>query len=251
MNFENKVVLITGAGAGIGQAAAIRFSELGACVAVNSLSEKNALSTVEKLSHPDKGLAVPGDVSDEMAARQIIDATVKKFGKVDILVNNAGIVLPGTIATTSLEDWDRTMKVNVRSVFLMSSLVIPVMKAQGGGVIVNTSSSVAYKGVRDRAAYTASKGAVLSLTRAMAMDLMADHIRVNCVSPGTTDTPSLAARLNAFADPEQARKDFVARQPMGRLGTSEEIAEAILFACSDSAAFMNGTNLSIDGAMTC
>lgn len=249
MDFSGKVVLVTGAGAGIGRAAAILFSQCGARVAVNCLNEERGRSAVAALA--GEGLFAQGDVSDPEAAQRIVRQTEEAFGRIDVLVNNAGIVLPGTIANTTLADWDRTMMVNVRSVYLMSNLVIPVMQKNGGGAIVNVASSVAHKGVKDRCAYTASKGAILSLTRAMAVDLMADHIRVNCVSPGTTETPSLTDRLNAFADPAQARRDFVARQPMGRLGTPEEIAQAILFAASEEAGFMNGANLSIDGAMTC
>lgn len=251
MDFKDKVVLITGAGAGIGRAAAIKFESLGAKVGVNCQTESKGLEVVSAFLNPKNGLFLQGDVSKEEDCTRIINALIEKFGKIDILVNNAGIVRAGTISDATIEDWDRTMDVNVRGVFLMSQGVIPYMKKNGGGVIVNVSSSVAHKGVKNRAAYTASKGAILSLTRAMAMDLLEDHIRVNTVSPGTTDTPSLSERLAVYSDPEKARADFVARQPMGRLGTSEEVAEAILFAASDEAGFMDGANISIDGAMTC
>ena len=133
----------------------------------------------------------------------------------------------------------------------MSREAVSQMKEQGAGVIVNTSSSVALKGVKDRAAYSASKGGVLSLTRAMAADYMDWGIRVNCICPGTTMTPSLEKRLAAFEDPEKARQEFIARQPMKILGKPEEIAYAIMFASCDEAKFMNGSALSIDGGMTC
>ena len=142
------------------------------------------------------------------------------------------------------------MAVNVRSVYLMSRLVLPHMRERGG-VIVNVASSVAHRGVVDRAAYTASKGAILALTRAMAADLMRSGIRVNSVSPGTTDTPSLAERLQAFDDPEDARRRFIGRQPMGRLGTAEEVAAAIVFLAARDAAFITGADLAVDGGMTC
>lgn len=251
MNFKDKVVLITGAGAGIGRAAAIAFSAKGASVAVNCLTASKGDATVRELLHPERGLFVGGDVSIEADAERIAAETAARFGKIDILVNNAGIVIPGTILSTTVEEWDKTMAVNVRGVFLMSQKVIPYMKRSKGGTIIHVASSVAHKGVKDRAAYTASKGAVLSLTRAMAIDLLEDNIRVNCVSPGTTDTPSLTERLSHFDDPEAARKAFEARQPMGRLGTADEIAAAILFAACEEASFLNGANISIDGAMTC
>ncbi len=251
MDFTDKVVLITGAGAGIGRAAAIRFAQAGAKVVVNCLTPANAAQTLSMLPEAADGIAVCGDVSVKEEAERIVAEAVEEFGRVDILVNDAGIVLGGTAQETAEEDWDRTMQVNVKSVYLMSAAVIPVMKANGGGVIVNVASSVAHKGVANRLAYTASKGAVLAMTRAMAVDLMADHIRVNSVSPGTTESPSLDKRLASAPDPVQARKDFIARQPMGRLGKPEEIAQAILTAASDEAGFMDGADIRIDGAMTC
>ncbi len=148
----------------------------------------------------------------------MVEETVRAFGRLDILVNNAGIVLPGRVDTTSEEDWERTFAVNVKGVFLVSRQAITAMHQTGGGVIVHVSSVAAEKGIADRAAYSASKGALLALTRAMARDHLAENIRVNCVCPGTTYTPSLEKRLQAFADPEKARAEFIARQPMARFG---------------------------------
>lgn len=139
------------------------------------------------------------------------------------------------------------MKVNVKGVFLVSKYAILEMKKAGGGVIVNIASVAALKGIADRSGYSASKGAVLSLTRAMALDYIKDNIRVNCVCPGTTYTPALEERMQALPDPEAARAAFIARQPMGRLGKDEEIAQAVLFASCDEAAYMNGSIISIDG----
>lgn len=251
MRFEGKVVLITGAGVGIGRAAAIRFAREGAKVAVNSLTPANGLETLRLLKEAGgQGIYIQGDVSKEADARRMVEGTVKAFNHVDILVNNAGIVLPGRVDNTSEEDWDRSMAVNLKGVFLVSKYAIPEMRKARGGVIVNNASVVALKGVKDRGAYTASKGGVWALTKAMAADYLNENIRVNCVCPGTTDTPSLARRIQAFADPVKARADFIARQPMGRLGREEEIAAAILFAASDEAAFMNGATIAIDGGMT-
>jgi len=249
--FEGKVVLITGAGVGIGRAAAVRFAREGAKVAVNSVTPAHGEETLRLVRAAGaEGIYVRGDVSREEDARRLAAETVAAFGRIDVLVNNAGIVLPGRVDTTSEEDWDRTMAVNLKGPFLVSRQVIPLMRKAGGGVIVHTSSVVAVRGVKERAAYSASKGGLLALTKAMAADYLGDRIRVNCVCPGTTATPSLERRIQAFADPEKARADFIARQPMGRLGTDEEIAAAILFAASDEAGFMNGAAVAIDGGMT-
>ena len=251
MRFRGKVVLITGAGVGIGRAAAVRFGKEGAKVAINSLTPTNGQETLRLLQEArGQGIYIQGDVSLAADARRMVEETVKAFGRIDILVNNAGIVLPGRVDNISEEDWDRTIAVNLKGVYLVSKYTIPEMRKIGGGVIVLNASVVAIKGVKDRGAYTASKGGVLALTKAMAADYLSENIRVNCVCPGTTYTPSLERRIQAFADPEKARVDFIARQPMGRLGKDEEIAAAILFAASDEAAFMTGANIAIDGGMT-
>ncbi|MDR1730516.1 MAG: glucose 1-dehydrogenase [Synergistaceae bacterium] len=250
MNFRGKVVLITGAGAGIGKASAERFAEAGASVCVNSQSSsaEETAKIIEKRGYPS--LFVRADVSQEEDARRLVEETVKRFGGLDVLVNCAGIVIGGNVEQTSLSDWRRTMEVNATGTFLMSKFAVPMLRKRGGGVIVNVSSIVATKGLVNRAAYSASKGAVLSLTKAMAADYLADHIRVNSVCPGTVHTPSLDQRIASSPDPEKALQDFIARQPMKRLGKAEEIATAILFAASDEAAFMNGANIAIDGAMS-
>ena len=251
MRFHDKVVLITGAGVGIGRAAAIRFSTEGARVAVNSLTPANGMETLRLLKQArGDGIYIQGDVSKDAEARRMVEETVKRFGRIDILVNNAGIVLPGRVDNTSEDDWDRTLAVNLKGAFLVSRYVILEMRRGGGGVIVHNASVAAIKGVKDRAAYAASKGGLWALTKAMAADHLADNIRVNCVCPGTTDTPSLDRRIQAFADPVRAKADFIARQPMGRLGRDQEIAAAICFAASDEAAFMNGATITIDGGMT-
>lgn len=251
MRFKNKVVLITGAGVGIGRAAAIQFGKEGAKVAINSLTPANGLETLRLLREAGgEGIYIQGDVSQDADARRMVEETVRAFGRIDVLVNNAGIVIPGRVDNTSEADWDKTMAVNLKGVFLVSKYTIPVMRQHGGGVIVNNASVIALKGVKDRAPYAASKGGVAALTKSMAADYLEDNIRVNCICPGTTYTPSLERRIQAFPDPEKARADFIARQPMKRLGRDEEIAAAILFAASDEVAFMNGAIIPIDGGMT-
>ena len=244
---SSKTAIITGAGKGIGEALALKLGREGIAVTCNSATDSAAL-TAEKITKAGgKALFVPGDVSKKEDVSRIVSETVKAFGSIDILVNNAGIVLPGTIENTTEEDWDRSMAVNVTGLFLLSKFCLPYI-IERKGVIINNASSVALKGVKDRFVYTASKGAVLSLTRSMAADLIEKGVRVNCICPGTTFTPSLKGRLSKSGDYEQNKKDITARQPMGRLGTPEEIADGIFYLIN--ADFCTGTVLSVDGGMT-
>ncbi len=250
MRFTGKVVLITGAGAGIGRAAAELFAREGASVVVNSVSASGAETLALVKNAGGDGLFVQGDVANAADAKLMVDEAVRAFGKLDILANVAGIVIGGRVDTLSEEDFDRTMDVNVKGTFLTCKYAVPEMKKRGGGVIVNVSSVAAFKGFPERSVYAASKGAVVALSKAMAADYIKDNIRVNVVCPGTTDSPSMEARMRSAADYETAKAAFIARQPMGRLGTPEEIAHAILFACCDEAAFFNGGILTIDGGAT-
>ncbi|TXT44323.1 MAG: Short-chain dehydrogenase/reductase sdr [Spirochaetes bacterium] len=268
MDFKGKRVLITGAGAGIGRAAAVLFARAGARVAVNSLTRRSVEATLAlvraECARSDclegQSIFVQGDVSLAEDAQMLVKRAVDAFGGIDILVNCAGIVVGGRIEDVSEEDYQRVMDVNVKGTFLVSKYALPHLRASGaagptgaagaGSVIVNVASILAVKGVPDRGIYSASKGAVLSLTKAMAADHIREHIRVNAVCPGTTDTPSLEARLAAFPDPAAAKSAFTARQPMGRLGRAEEIAHAILFAACDEAGFMTGAVINIDGGMS-
>jgi len=247
VRLKGKVVIITGAGAGIGKATAFLLAKEGAKVCCNSISD--SAKKVAELINNDGGDAIfiKADVSVEEDAKKIVEYTLEKYGRLDILFNNAGIVIPGSVDTISTEDWDRTMAINVRGIYLVSKYAIPHLK-KTKGTIINNSSSVALKGVADRAAYTASKGAVLSMTRAMAADYLNYHIRVNAICPGTTDTPSLAERLSKFDDPIDARQQFISRQKLGRLGKPEEIADGVLFLALNE--FCTGISLSIDGGMT-
>lgn len=250
MRLKNKVALITGASVGIGRHTALLFAREGARVAVNSQSSRGEAVVEEIAAAGGEALFVRGRVEEEADARAMVARTVEEFGRLDILVNNAGIVVPDNMENAGVEDWENTMAVNVRGVFLMSKFSLQQMLRQGGGAIVHNASVAAVKGLKDRTSYTASKGAVAALTRAMAVDYVGRNIRVNCVNPGTTLTPSLQDRINAFDDPVEAEKMFVSRQPMGRLGRPEEIAAGILFLASDEASFITGQVLNIDGGLT-
>ncbi len=245
-DFNKKAVMVTGAGAGIGREVAFRFAKAGALVAVNARTKSAARVAEEINLHGRKAIFIQGDVSEENDAKRLLEHTVAEFGALDILVNVAGIVEGGNVEQTTLESWNRVMAVNATGTFLMCKYALPYLR-KNKGVIVNTSSLVATKGIANRAAYSASKGAVLALSRAMASDYVKVGVRVNCVSPGTVDTPSLQNRIAESENKEEAMAEFISRQPMGRLGEADEIAVAILFAASGEAHFLNGANIQIDG----
>jgi NAD(P)-dependent dehydrogenase (short-subunit alcohol dehydrogenase family) len=247
LDFSGKAVLITGAGAGIGQSAARAFARAGARVALGSVSPSAGAAAQALASEGYVAVFVQGDVGDEQSAEAIVSGAVQALGGLDVVVNCAGVVTGGSVEETSLSEWERVMRTNATGTFLISRAAMPHLR-RSRGVIVNVSSLVAIRGVASRAAYSASKGAVLSLSRAMAADHLKDGVRVNCVCPGTVMTPSLDARIQAEPDPEAARARYVSRQPIGRLGEPDEIATAILFAASSEAGFMNGANITIDGA---
>ena len=240
---QGKTALVTAAGQGMGRAAVLAFAREGATV----LATDRDAALLQGLNDDKRIRCAPLDVTDERTVNDFMART----DAVDILFNCAGWVHQGSLEECTLADWDRSFNVNVRSMFLVTKAMLPKMVARGGGVILNMASVLgAHKAAPNRLAYAASKAAVAGFTRALAIDHVKQNIRVNCVCPGTVDTPSLGERINAFSDPVQARKDFIARQPMGRLATAEEIAETFVYLVSDESSFMTGQAVFVDGGMS-
>ncbi|HUL77093.1 MAG TPA: glucose 1-dehydrogenase [Vicinamibacteria bacterium] len=250
--FQDKVVLVTGAGSGIGRATALAFAGEGAAVAAADASLARVEGVVaEARTTGGRAVAVLCDVSIPDDCARAVRETERVLGPLDVLVNNAGVGATGTVPATDEPTWDRLMAVNVKGTYLMSRAALAVMVPRKRGVIVNAGSIAGLRAVPDRAAYVTTKFAVVGLTKAMALDHVGDGIRVNAVCPGTTMTPWIDERLQEAPNPTAAMATLVARQPMGRLGTAEEMAAAYLFLASDESSFTTGTTLVVDGGFIC
>ncbi|MBY0364022.1 MAG: SDR family oxidoreductase [Phreatobacter sp.] len=248
MRLAGKVAVITGGGSGIGRATALAFAREGARLALVDREPAGASETAALVTAQGGEVMVCiSDVGEPGTADRDAAAILARFGRIDILFTAAGFSVGGTIMTTSPEDWERVFRANVGGTWLWARAVVPTMRAQGGGAIVTTASQLAIAGGAGNAAYIAAKGAILSLTRTMALDFAADRIRVNALAPGAIDTPMLRRSFGRAADPAAAEAKSVARHPLGRLGRPEEIAEAALYLASDAAAFTTGTTLAVDG----
>lgn len=248
MRLQDKVSLITGAGAGIGEATARLFVREGAKVVIADRDGELAEAVAASLG--DAATPFCADVSNQPDVKAMVEHAVAHFGRLDILVNNAGYGIRGSVVTTEEEDWDALIAVNLKGVYLCCKHAIPVMVAGGGGAIVSTASNVASVGIPDRAAYVASKGGVAALTRAMALDHAAENIRVNCVAPGTTRSTYFDRMIAAHDDPASFVAALGARSPMNRMGEPAEIANVILWLASDEASFITGAMYNVDGGMT-
>ena len=240
---QGKTAIITAAAQGIGKASAVLFAREGAKVYATDINE----AALKELAGVDGIVTRRLDVMDDAA----IKAAAREIGPVDVLFNCAGFVHHGTILECSDKDWDFTMNLNVRSMYWMTRAFLPGMIERGKGSIVNMSSGASsIRGIPNRFVYGTSKAAVIGFTKAIAADFIKQGIRCNAICPGTIETPSLEGRIAAFADPVQARKDFIARQPMGRLGTAEEIAYAALYLASDESSYTTGTAIIADGGFS-
>lgn len=234
------VALVTGAGSGIGLATARHLLEAGADVVGVDVDPSAIESGI---------YAVAGDVTDDGSVREAVRAAVDRFGRLDILVNNAGIGARGTVEENSDDEWRRVLDVNVLGIVRMTRAALPHLRRSPAPAIVNTCSVAATRGIQNRAVYSATKGAVQSLTLAMAADHLQERIRINCVNPGTADTPWVQRLLDAAPDPVAQRRALEARQPIGRLITADEIAAAITFLAGPRASGITGTVLAVDGGM--
>jgi NAD(P)-dependent dehydrogenase (short-subunit alcohol dehydrogenase family) len=244
MKLKGKVAFVTGFGSGLGRAIAVLFAQEGAGVAGTSTTEAKGRDTAAMIEKTgNQALFRAGDVSNSAQMKALIDEAVKQFGGLDIVVNSAGVRTNGSITEITEEQWDRTISVNLKGVFVISRLAIPEMIKRGGGVILNIGARSGMAGQAGRAAYCASKGGMITLTEAMAMDHARDKIRVNCICPGPTRTPMVDT-----STPEKLAR-YKTRVPVGRIGEPEDIAQAALYLASDEASMVTAAILPVDGGM--
>jgi len=248
---QGKIALVSGAGAGIGEQICYRFSEEGAAVVGMDL-DAAALERVAAGCKQRGGelLAVSGDVSKEADCRRAVEAVRKQHGALHALCNVAGVVDGGTLVAADEPTWQRAHDINVKGMWYLCRLAIPLMVESGGGSVINISSVAGPWAVKERGVYSVTKAAVIGLTKSLAIDFIGQGIRANAICPGTVETPSWHNRVNEAADPAQALKDFIARQPMGRVGQPQEVAALAAFLAADESAYMTGQAIAIDGGMT-
>ncbi len=247
MLLKDKVVIVTGAGSGFGRAASLLFAEHGAKIVAVDYNIEGASKTVENIcSAGGEAISVKADVSSSADVSNFIETAIQTYGKIDILFNNAGIYTPGKADETSVEEWDRVINVNLKGVFLGCKYAVPHMRRAGSGVIINTASAGGIIGFPDAVAYAASKGGVVSLTKAMAVDYAKENIRVNCICPGTGET----GLTKEVMEIPELKSQFLAPIPMGRFGQPDDVAKAALFLASDMSSYLTGVALPVDGGWT-
>jgi len=243
-----KVALITGGASGIGRATSLLFACEGAVIAITDINEEAGQAVAQEIiSAGGRAIFERADVSCAADCQRVVERVRREFGAIHILFNNAGIIRRASLVELSEQEWDRVMEVNVKSIFLLSRLVIPLMSKDGGGSIINMASGWGLAGGPRAAAYCASKGAVVLLTKAMAIDHGPKNIRVNCVCPGDTDTNMLQNEALQLGESRDRFMAEAARRPLGRVGRPEEIAQAVLYLASEASSFVTGTALVVDG----
>lgn len=251
MRFEGKVAVVTGAASGIGQATAIAFGREGALAVIVDIDEKLGENVATEIRQQGgEAIVYPTDIADEAAVEKMMDEIVNRWHRLDILVNNAGTYFQGDVLNTPLETWNKVMAVNLTGAFLCTKYAAGAMAKKGEGVIINVASEAGLVGIKGQVVYNVSKGGMIALTRSCAVDLAGVGIRVNCVCPGTTDTPLVHAAVHRAPDPLAARRALEQIRPLNRLGKPEEIASAILYLASQEAGYATGTILSVDGGYT-
>lgn len=251
MLLKGKVSLITGAGHGIGRGIALRFAAEGATIGVLDKDKAACLAVVAEIQHQGgQAVSLPADVSQADEVHTAVHHLVELLGAPDILVHNAAVMPGGTIDATSEADWDRAFAVNVKGAYLTCREIVPLMRQKGKGSIILMSSITGVNGLPELAAYSATKGALISLARAMAIDHAREGIRVNSVAPGTIDSSMLHQFVSEQKDPEATRRAFDEVYPMGRVGTIEEVVPIFVFLASDQSSFVTGANYVVDGGMS-
>jgi len=249
MKLVGKVAVVTGGTDGIGKAIALTFAREGAKVVILGRDETKGRKALAEINVVGEATYLKADVSDSEQVKRIVDETIQRYRRIDILVNNAAICPAGDILTTSEATWDEVIGVNLKGVYLCSKYTIPHMQRSGGGTIVNIGSINSLMAMENEAAYDASKGGVLMLTKAMALDFAKSKIRVNCICPGAIETPMLRASLDSAKDPKAARDSLIQKHPLRRTGTPEEIAQAALFLASEDSSFITGATIPVDGGI--
>ena len=253
MRFQDKVAVVTGAATGIGGATAVAFGKEGAMVVLADVNESELGARLDEIeASGGSGITIVADVTQAADARRVVSEAVAGFGGVDLLVASAGIQTYGTVVTTDEDTWDRTLAVNAKGVYLAAKYCIPEMVKRGGGAIVTVASVQGLFSQPNVAAYSASKGAVIAMTRTMAIDHAGDNIRANSLCPGSVDTPMLRASAKLFSpeDPASALNEWGGLHTLGRIAQPEEMAQVALFLCSDAASFVTGAAIVADGGLT-
>jgi NAD(P)-dependent dehydrogenase (short-subunit alcohol dehydrogenase family) len=251
MRLAGKIALVTGSARGIGRGIALRFAQEGAKVGIVDLDEDLCQIAADEITASGgEALALSGDISSETDVKRIVETLRQRYGAPDVLVNNAAVMPSGALHQTSPADFDRCLSVNLRGTFLMSSAVIPDMLAARKGSIIHMASVTGVLGLPGLAVYSTTKGALISLARAMSTDYARSGIRVNAVSPGTIDSPMLHDFLAAQSRPDYLRQQFDDMHPIGRVGTIEEVASVFVFLASDESSFVTGANYTVDGGLS-